>query len=132
MDLNALLGSGMLDPVDLGKRVFQELQDRLASKGTFLDISAKPPEELLATALGDWLVRMIGNDDSSAMADGPMASDRKAEQVYEELSDRNVVLAVTLSPAASRASSERRRQDSRLIRAAAEARAAGPIGAWAQ
>jgi hypothetical protein len=96
MDLNALLGRGMLDPIAVGERVFQELQDRLASNGTFADISAKPPEELVATALGDWLARIIVNDDSSTMADGPTAGSRKAEQVYRELSDRNVVLAAAL------------------------------------
>jgi len=106
MDLDALLGS-ILDPIALGERVIQQLQDRLVSNGTLTDISDKPPEELIATLLSDWLARRIGNEDPSAVpytpAAGnsavpyrPAAEDRSAERLYKELSDRNIVLAAAL------------------------------------
>jgi hypothetical protein len=96
MDLTALLGRGLIDPISLGERVFQELQDQLPSNGVFADISAKPPEELIATTLADWLARIIVNDDPATTADGSTVGSRKAEQAYRELSDRNVVLAAAL------------------------------------
>jgi hypothetical protein len=95
MDLNALLSRGMVDPAVLGERLFEEFQDRLASSEIFADISAKPPEELLATAFGNWLAGIIDTE-ASPTANRPAAGRSRADRICEELADRNVVLAAAL------------------------------------
>jgi hypothetical protein len=94
MDLNALLGRGMVDPAVLGERLFEEFQDRLTSSEIFANISAEPPEELLATAFGNWLAGIIDNESSTAST--PTAGRSRADRICKELADRNVVLAAAL------------------------------------
>ena len=99
MNLNALLGDGMPDAVAFGERIFKQLQDRLVSDGTLPDISDMPaqaPEDLIATVVGDWLTRVIGNTDALAMPARPASGDRDQDRLFQELRDRNVALASAL------------------------------------
>ena len=99
MNLNALLGDGMPDAVAFGERIFKQLQDRLVSDGTLPDISdmtAQAPEDLIATVVGDWLTRVIGNTDAMAMPARHASGDRDQERLFQELRDRNVALAAAL------------------------------------
>ena len=89
MDLNALLGSGLIDPAAIGDRIFQQLQDRFASTEAFADLADKSPEELIATVLGDWVAGMIGSTGSSVLQNRRTSSDRDQERLYKELRDRN-------------------------------------------
>src|SRR4051794_6339318 len=96
MDISALLGPGILDPIALGERVFQELQDRLPSNSKLANISDKTPEELVAATIADWLAKMMINDDSPGMAHWSTIGNPHEDQIYKDLYDRNIILAAAL------------------------------------
>lgn len=116
MDLGALLGGGTLNPLALLERVFQQVVDQLARTEGFADNDERPPDELIAVALGKRLARMIVDDQSatvaSASASGAAAADWDGQDwggpddgqdlgqgglaLDDELLDRNLALAAAL------------------------------------
>ena len=97
MDLGGLLGSLVPDALALADRVFQQAQEQLNRDGAFAAATAvSSPDELITLALGKRLARMIADGDSSAM--GNSINDLQDDQLshYEELVDRNTVLAAAL------------------------------------
>jgi hypothetical protein len=101
MDISGLLGPGILDPIAIGERVFQELQHRLPPNSKLADISDKSPEELVAATIADWLAKMMMNDDSPGMAHRSTIGNPNENQMYKDLYDRNIVLAAALGACGS-------------------------------
>jgi hypothetical protein len=97
MDLYALLARDTFDPRTFSQRVFQQVQDRLAANGASTDASDGLPEELIATALGNWLAQILVNDHSSIELNASPLGDIKEELAdYQELLNRNSILAAAL------------------------------------
>jgi hypothetical protein len=97
MDFSGLLGRMMPDAIALTERVLQQVQEQLVRDDAFAAGSDTSPKEVLATALGNRLARMIRGDDSSAVEDWPMAGSSADElSYYEELVNRNSILAAAL------------------------------------
>jgi hypothetical protein len=97
MDLYTLLARGAFDPRTFSQRVFHQVQTRLAANGASPDLSDDPPEELIATALGNWLAQLLVNDHSSIEANTSSIGDTKQKLTdYQELLDRNSILAAAL------------------------------------
>jgi hypothetical protein len=98
MDFNSLLGRTVFDPFALAERVLQQVQDQLAHDETFTGFTgAKPPDELLAIALGNRLARMIAKEEPLVGSDRSTVGRRDDELAdYEELVDRDNLLAAAL------------------------------------
>lgn len=104
MDLSALFGgSGGLNPLSLLESIFQQVVNQLAREENFAG-GDRPPEELIASALGQRIARMIMEDQSPqairgrhlapVFADDGLDDDDPAYD--EELADRNLSLAAAL------------------------------------
>jgi len=97
MDFTGLLGRMMPDAIALVERVLQQAQEQLARDGAFAADGNTSAKEIVAAALGNRLARMIVNDDSYLVEDWLRASSPAGElSSYEELADRNCVLAAAL------------------------------------
>ena len=97
MELNALIGHIVPDSNALVESVFHHVQDRLASSGVLVDAANKPPDKMIATVVGNGIARMILNENPSVVGEECRAGDPNEETAYyEELVDRNVVLAAAL------------------------------------
>ena len=97
VDLGGLLGRMLPDVIAFVERVLEQAQEQLTRDGAFAATRDTSPDEVVATALGNRLARMIVNGDSSEMADWPTVSFRADKlSYYEELIDRNGVLAAAL------------------------------------
>jgi hypothetical protein len=93
MDLGWLLGRIVPDAIVLVERVLQHAQEQLTDDSASGDGS---PDEVVVAALGNRLARMF-SDDGSAVGDWPAAGVNGDELThYEELVDRNSVLAAAL------------------------------------
>jgi CDGSH-type Zn-finger protein len=94
MDVVGLLGRVLPDAIVLVERVLQQAQEQLKPDGAAGDMS---PHEVVVTALGNRLARMISDGGSSAVEDWP-ATDVEVHALghYEELVDTNSVLAAAL------------------------------------
>ena len=96
MDLGGLVGRMAPDAIALIERVLEQAQKQLTRDGAAAG-GGTSPDEVVATALGNRLARMILNEDSSAVEDWPTVSFAADElSHYEELVDRNSVLAAAL------------------------------------
>jgi len=107
MDLSTLFGGqGTLNPLALLERIFQQVVDQLARDDSFAGFDDKPPEDLIAAALGKRLARMIVDDQSPSpvrwsdpeagygdQPGGPLDDDPAYD---DELADRNLTLAAAL------------------------------------
>jgi hypothetical protein len=97
MDLPVLIARVMADPVALLGRVVQQMLDQLERDGVLAVDGDLPPDELLASALGNRLARMVRTQDPSAVADWPEGLPREGALAhYEELVERNSILAAAL------------------------------------
>jgi hypothetical protein len=101
----------LLDPVGFLERMLQEALDQLARDGTFAANGDRPPEELVATALGRHLGRAIRDETTldepstfeTSSVDGP-ATDPSGRALidvvviddYEQLVERNGELAAAV------------------------------------
>jgi hypothetical protein len=95
VDLSALLGRIMLDPVSFAERVLQPVQDQLVSKGAFEATTDTSPDELIATALGTWIAnRLTGG--GSPIDEAGANVDESESPSDEDLVDRDRVLAAAL------------------------------------
>ena len=94
MDLSALLGRIMLDPVKFAEHVLQPIQDQLVSKGVFKSTTDTSPDELIATALGTWLANKSSSGDSPTDRAGGNFDGESTP--HEDLVDRDRVLAAAL------------------------------------
>jgi hypothetical protein len=96
MDLPLLIARVMADPVALLGRVVQQMLDQLERDGVLALDGDLPPDELLASALGNQLARMV-NKDPSVVTDWPEGGPREGALAhYEELVERNGILAAAL------------------------------------
>jgi hypothetical protein len=96
MDFTGLLGRMMPDTIALVERVFQQVQEQLARDGAFAASGDTSLKEVVATALGNRLARMIVNDDSAVEAWPTASSPADELGSYDELADRNSLLAAAL------------------------------------
>jgi hypothetical protein len=97
LNVNGLLERVMTDPVALVERILHEVLDQLAQKYAFGGDGGEPPEEAIATALGNRLAQMIVSEDASAAAERAATDNHREELTeYEELVDRNTALATAL------------------------------------
>jgi hypothetical protein len=90
-NLDHLLKLVVADPAGLIDRVLARAAGQLAHDGVDADSGDEPPADVIASALGDRLARMIAGDDDRARAGDPgwLAH-------YQELLDRNSALAAAL------------------------------------
>ena len=94
MNLAMLVQRAMIDPLALVERILQQALDQLAQEGALAGNGDRPPEELIATALGNRLAGLIVTENSSAGADPPSKRHHADDLVvYEKLLDRNSLLA---------------------------------------
>jgi hypothetical protein len=96
MDLGGLLGRIAPDAIMLFDRVLQQAQEQLNRDGGFAGAGGTSPDEEVVTALGNRLARMIVNQDAAAVGDSTDAFPADELSHYEELIDRNSVLAAAL------------------------------------
>jgi hypothetical protein len=106
MDLSSLFGSNSVNPLAVVERVFQEVVDQLAGTEGFTASDGRPPEELIAVALGGRLARMIVDDQSlggrsvtgptARHHPGPVLDPAVDDVTFNELVDRNLALAAAL------------------------------------
>lgn len=87
----------MLDP--FFGRVFQHVFDQMEREGALAGYPAKPPDELVAIALGNWLTRMLygGHPPAAATdvtADAGPPPERSVQD--DDLVERNSVLAAAV------------------------------------
>jgi hypothetical protein len=68
MNLGMLLDRAMIDPLALVERILQQALDQLAREGALAGDGDRPPEELIATALGNRLAHLIASENSSTGA----------------------------------------------------------------
>jgi hypothetical protein len=90
-NLDHLLKLVVADPAGLVDRVVARAAGQLAPDGVVADGGDEPSADVIASALGDRLARMIAGDDDRAQArdSGWLAH-------YQELLDRNSALAAAL------------------------------------
>jgi hypothetical protein len=96
VDLGSLLGSLVPDAMALVDRVFQQAQEQLNRDGAFAATAFSSPDELITFALGKRLARMIADGGSSAIGNSINGLRDDELSHYEELVERNTVLAVAL------------------------------------
>lgn len=96
MDLGGLLERMVPVAIALVDRVLQQAQEQLTRDGAFAATGDTSPDELVAAALGKRLARMIVDEDSSAVVDSTAGFPADELSHYEELIDRNSVLAAAL------------------------------------
>jgi hypothetical protein len=97
MDLGVLLSQVVTNPITLIERVLQGALGELERADAFAMDGDQPPGELLATALGSRLARMIVSDAASPDADWSTVGLREdGLSQYSELADRDAVLAAAL------------------------------------
>ena len=94
--MGGLLGSLVPDALALADRVFLQAQEQLNRDGAFAATAVSSPDELITLALGKRLARMIANGDSSAIENTTNGLRDDELSHYEELVDRNAVLAAAL------------------------------------
>jgi hypothetical protein len=90
-NLDHLLKLVVADPAGLIDRVLGRAAGQLAHDGVVADGGDEPPVDVIASALGDRLARMIAGDDDRARA-----GDSGWLAHYQELLDRNSALAAAL------------------------------------
>jgi hypothetical protein len=97
VDLGSLLGRVAPDAMVLVERVLQQTQEQLTRNGALTANDQVSPDQVVVTALGNRLARIILNTDSSAAEDWSTVGFLADElSHYEELIDRNSVLAAAL------------------------------------
>jgi len=97
MNLGMPFDRVMIDPLGLVERILQQALDQLAQEGALASDGDRPPEELIATALGNRLAGLITSENSSPASRWP-SQGRHADElvVYENLVDRNSLLAAAV------------------------------------
>jgi hypothetical protein len=97
VDFGGLIGRMVPEAIALVERVLQQTQEQLTRNGALTADSQMSPDQVIVTALGTRLARIILNEDSYAAEDRSVVGFR-ADEVshYEELIDRNSVLAAAL------------------------------------
>jgi hypothetical protein len=97
MDLQVLMTRVMADPVGLLERVAQQALDQLERDGALAGDGAEPPDQQLASALGNRLARMVARKDAPAVQGWPATGQGGGALArYEELVERNSALAAAL------------------------------------
>jgi hypothetical protein len=97
VDLGSLLGRVVPEAMVFVERVLQQTQEQLTRNGAFPADGQVSPDQVVITALGNRLARIILNEDSSVAEDWPTVGSLADElSHYEELVDRNSVLAAAL------------------------------------
>jgi hypothetical protein len=98
MNLGAVLTQAAIDPLALVQRTLQQALDQLAREGAMAGVPDRQPEELIATALGNRLARVIVSDRSppSASWAPPDRRQRGVCMTYEDLVERNSVFAAAV------------------------------------
>lgn len=82
MNVQALLAQAMLDP--FFGRVFQHVLDQVRSDSALAGYAAKPPEELVAIALGNWMTGMLHGGRPPVPAEATADDDPPPERSIEE------------------------------------------------
>lgn len=96
-DAGRVLERVMIDPIAIVARMLRQVLDQLTHEYALAGNDNEPPEELLATALGNRLAQVIVNKDLSSAADRSARALRIEELAeYEDLLDRNSDLAAAL------------------------------------
>lgn len=97
MNLGMPFDRAMIDPLALVERILQQALDQLAQEGALVGDGDRPPEELIATALGNRLARLITNESTPAAA-GWSSNGHHADEpsVHDDLIDRNSLLAAAV------------------------------------
>jgi hypothetical protein len=97
MNLGMLLDRAMIDPLAFVERILQQALDQLAREGALAGDGDRPPEELIATALGNRLAHLIASENSSRGA-GWASEGQGGDElvVYEDLIARNGALAAAV------------------------------------
>lgn len=97
MNVEPLLRRAMLDPFALVDRVLQKVLDQLEREGALAGYDNMPPEELIATALGNWLTGMLASGRPPDVVEVPADGDRAAQSTRDdELVERNSALAAAV------------------------------------
>jgi hypothetical protein len=96
MSLGTLLDRAMIDPLALVERILQQALDQLTRQDGLAAGEGQPPQELVATALGNRLAQLISSGNPST--DALPSKWQHADEViaYENLVDRNSVLAAAV------------------------------------
>ncbi len=97
MNLGAFFDRASINPLALVEATIEQALNQLAREGALSGDGDRPPEELIATALGNRLAGLIASDRSPS-GDGRGSSDPQQHQrsVYEHLINRNSVLAAAV------------------------------------
>jgi hypothetical protein len=97
VDFGGLLGRMVPEAMVLVERVLQQTQEQLTRNGALTADGQTSPDQVVVTALGNRLARIILNEDSSVAEDRSTVGFPADElSYYEELVDRNSVLAAAL------------------------------------
>jgi hypothetical protein len=95
--LEALTGGLPLDAVGMVRRVGQRVVGQLMSEGLLSDDAGASPEEVIATALGNWLTRTLRNEQSPIPTLGETAPELALGAVdLTGSAERNSLLAAAL------------------------------------
>lgn len=95
MTIDSLLARAMVDP--FVERVLQQVLDQLATQGAHAGYGGKPPEELVAIALGNWLSTMLAAGRPPAPGEKPPPAEPPAPPpAADELREQNSALAAAV------------------------------------